>query len=182
MQTCYTRRAPSIKAHATATAAYPSTRGTSWQQTPVCLCLSSNPKPARDDQPRRRLFRPKRYPNLFGFPFPHFRPSLPPKHPLQPQPSPLGPRPRRRRVEVPHQVLVVGRVAARGEHAARGGLGGGGGRVLAQVPVAQEGDEGVDLGCRVFVAAGELVGLGQALREDVLELAGWAERVFWPVG
>lgn len=51
-----------------------------------------------------------------------------------------------------------------------------------QVPVAQEGDEGVDL-CRwVFVGPGELVGLAQAFREDVLELAGWAEGVFWPVG
>lgn len=54
-----------------------------------------------------------------------------------------------------------------------------------QVPVSQEGHQGVDL-CRwvlvVVAAAGELVGLVQPLREDVLELAGWAEGVFGPVG
>lgn len=32
-----------------------------------------------------------------------------------------------------------------------------------QVPVAEEGDKGVDLGGWVLVGAGELVGLGQAL-------------------
>lgn len=52
-----------------------------------------------------------------------------------------------------------------------------------EVPVSEEGHEGVDLRCWVgLFGPGELVGLGQALREDVLELAGWAEGVFWPVG
>lgn len=101
--------------------------------------------------------------NLFEF-LPSWTPSLPPEHPLQLQPSPLDPRPRRRRVEVPHQVIVVRRIAPGLQHSARGGLGGRGGRVLVEVPVPQEGDESVDLCCwvRVGVGPGELVGLGQA--------------------
>lgn len=53
-----------------------------------------------------------------------------------------------------------------------------------QVPVAEEGDEGVDLGGWACGGGGpgEPVGLGQPFGEDVLELAGRAEGVFGPVG
>lgn len=146
--------------HAATTAAHTSARGRAGAQRLICACQAT-----RDHAgPRaRRCLLLRNNPFILSGFLPHRTPSLlPPKHTLQPQPDPLGPRPRRRRVEVPHQVLVVARVAAGGQHAARGGLGRRGGRVLAEVPVAQEGDEGVDLCCWVLAAVGpgELVRLG----------------------
>lgn len=132
----------------------------------ICPCLLTR---TREDQTRPAspsLPPPpnKPRPMLFDFlPSVTIR-SLPPKHPLQLQPSPLNPRPRRRRVQVPHQVIVVRRVAPWLEHAASGGLRCRGGRVLVEVPVPQEGHESVDLRCWVgLFGPGELVGLGEAL-------------------